>query len=697
MSSFSGRLRSLLLAVSVAAHAVPTASAQTTASDMHGVYTGTYVCSQRQMSLTLELESAAGRNGLAGTFTFSSPGGNPDAPLGAFRLAGTFDLPTRAIRMQPREWVKRAPLYQAVGLSGTWDPSTGTISGTISGPGCSKFQVTRDASATARLEKLAADRAARYDDAPTALAEARSPEEQCLVLGKWLSRFKREYPDLDVGRTVVDQFYVRAVNLFHDEHFTPVFGKRFDELPEQDRLQARHAIQRCSQSAEARDDRTMFGVVLRPFLPGIASFGAADVASMVAYRRTLRQQREKVMKELEVLSGAGAFNRATAIRDGELAEFEVLWPSEHRAVKEAVDAALAESAAPGLDAWVESVVQNATAAEGLARIDAALARLARGPGTAAAPTPRRPGPPRPAPPAASGPDAVIASASPEARERAEARLRKRASELVAEVAQKERAALESLGSGLPALQAGAAWHRRVAQVFQGRQNEPSVRSAQAAFEARRQQDLAASASQVLDRVNQVKTAQEVSSVLNTYLGVPGDRSNPAAEKVFAVADARRRALAAAEERQAEAARSVAGYCASVPADDTNGTGEPSSREMCLAIANLMDGVNDRYREIQRSCEQGGYRENPMLAVQCLGLCGATAGKCELSVRLVRFEKIECADARPTGQPGFNCDYVLRYTASSPNVQQALSTIAPAGSIVQSRFVKQGSAWIRMSK
>jgi hypothetical protein len=67
------------------------------------------------------------------------------------------------------------------------------------------------------------------------------------------------------------------------------------------------------------------------------------------------------------------------------------------------------------------------------------------------------------------------------------------------------------------------------------------------------------------------------------------------------------------------------------------------------------------------------------------------------VRLTRFEKIACADAAPTGQPGFNCDYVLRYAASSPNVQQALSSIAPAGSVVQHRFVKRGNTWIRMAK
>jgi hypothetical protein len=65
--------------------------------------------------------------------------------------------------------------------------------------------------------------------------------------------------------------------------------------------------------------------------------------------------------------------------------------------------------------------------------------------------------------------------------------------------------------------------------------------------------------------------------------------------------------------------------------------------------------------------------------------------------MTRFEKIGCADANPTGQTGFNCDYVLRYSASSANVQQALATVAPAGSVVQSRFVKRGAGWVRLLK
>jgi hypothetical protein len=674
--------------------------------DIRGVYTGSYVCSQRQISLQLSLEPGA-PGALAGVFTFYMPGGDAQKPVGAFRLAGSFDPQTRTLRMQPREWVKPAPMYIPVGLSGTLDASGTTIKGTIAGPGCTTFEVSRDAQATGQLAKAAADRASRYDNAPTSFAQARTPDEQCLVLGKWLSKLKREYPDADLQRSMVDQLYVRAANLFGDDDFVPVFGKRYDQFSEEDRQAPRQAIQYCSQSGDSREDRTMYGVVLvRAFLPGQrggpGSFTAGDVASMVAYRRTLRQQRLKLLAEVKGLPAADtSFARAASIRDSEMAAFEVLWPSEYRELKEAVDATMVEVATPGLDAWVNSVLEKASGVDGLKAITSALGRLSPSPpdprtaGREAAIARRTAGVPGGVANPASGADAVIAAASPQARQQAEAKLRARASALVAELVKPEAAKLEGFGTGLGALQAGTAWHRQFSAVFGEFQSEPSVRSAHQALDARRRQDRSAGAAEVLARVNAATTPEQVSAVLSTYLGVPGDQNDPAVSKVLAAASDRGRTLTASAERAAEAARSVSNFCQKLRADDREVAGEPSSRDMCLAVADVMDGVNDGYRDIQRSCEAGDYRNNPVRAMQCLGLCGATAGKCELSVQMTYFEKIGCADAKPTGRTGFNCDYVLRYSASSANVQQALATVAPAGSLVKSRFVRRGTGWVRL--
>ena len=198
------------------------------------------------------------------------------------------------------------------------------------------------------------------------------------MLGKWLSKFTREYADLDLQRTLADRLRDSAVNLFGDDDFVPVFGKRFEQLSEEELAGPRRAIQVCSQQGDSRDDRMMYGVVLvRPFSPGR---NRDDVAAMVEYRRTLRQLRPKLLAELQALApSAASLERASAIRDTELPTYEVLWPSEYRELKAAVDATFPKAASPSLLAWVDSVVNGASGLEGLNAITAALGRFEAAP------------------------------------------------------------------------------------------------------------------------------------------------------------------------------------------------------------------------------------------------------------------------------------------------------------------------------
>ena len=76
------------------------------------------------------------------------------------------------------------------------------------------------------------------------------------------------------------------------------------------------------------------------------------------------------------------------------------------------------------------------------------------------------------------------------------------------------------------------------------------------------------------------------------------------------------------------------------------------------------------------------------------MCGASGGTCDITVTLTRFQKWACAPA--TGQPGFNCDYVLGYRVSGLWMQQAMNSLAPNGAVINSRFVQRGGRWIRMA-
>jgi hypothetical protein len=648
-----------------------------------GVYVGSYTCSQRQFQLQLQLQ-ADGANALSGVWTFFYPGGEAANPLGAFRVVGTYDPQRNTFMLQHREWVKANPLFFPFGTSGTFDPASATMTGKLAAAGCSAFEARRDDAATAKAAQAAAQQASRYDNAPTALSQASTPAEQCLVLGKWFSRFRREYSKVNIQGSLVDQLYVQAANLFNDDDFVPVFGKRYEQLTERDRAVPRQAIAACRQTTD-REESTMYGVVLiRPFLPGSGgspgSFTAGDVAAMVAFRRSLRQKRLALLAELKQLTPSEqSLQRAQAIRDTELSEYEILWPSEYAELDAAANAAITRIATPVFESWIAATIKEASGYDGLTRISDALDLLI---GRANAQR--------------SNSRAVLAAAaSPASRQQAEAKLRARGTALATELIAPERARLASLGTGLAALQAGTVWHLRVAQGFARFEGEPPVRAAFQELQARRRPELAASATELTARVRAAKTSAELATIMASYLGVPSDRDEPAASGIFVAAGEKDRAFAAAAEKAEAEARAVTTFCKRIPPGPKPIPAEPSATDLCLAVADIMDAMNEEWRSIQTACARGDYRTDRILGVQCLGLCLGSFMTCHLSVQMIHFEKVACA--KPQGLAGFNCDYIMRWTASTASLNSAMGVVFPAGGHTRHRFIQRGDRWIRVDR
>ena len=124
------------------------------ASAPAGVYTGTYICGRIiGLQLTLQTDGST----VSGQFAFYEPKGSPSNPIGVFRVSGTFDAQTRAIKLQPGAWVKAAPQWTPAPLTGTLDAAAATIRGTIVVPSCTTFEVRKEG---ATVEQPAAPRAA---------------------------------------------------------------------------------------------------------------------------------------------------------------------------------------------------------------------------------------------------------------------------------------------------------------------------------------------------------------------------------------------------------------------------------------------------------------------------------------------------------------------------------------------------------
>ena len=101
---------------------------------------GHYWCAQGRTELTLVIEDIDG-NDVSAIFEFDYPGGGTTSTSpasGSYRMRGAFDMHTHALRLDPHRWVEQPDGYVMVGLVGTVSKS-GSISGTVKGPGCTTF------------------------------------------------------------------------------------------------------------------------------------------------------------------------------------------------------------------------------------------------------------------------------------------------------------------------------------------------------------------------------------------------------------------------------------------------------------------------------------------------------------------------------------------------------------------------------
>jgi hypothetical protein len=101
-------------------------------------FRGHYWCSQGRTELTLVIEDLDEAN-LTALFEFDYPGGVSNEPAsGSYRMRGSFDPQSLAVRLKGERWIEQPDGYVMVDLVGAMSKS-GSLSGSVSGPGCSTF------------------------------------------------------------------------------------------------------------------------------------------------------------------------------------------------------------------------------------------------------------------------------------------------------------------------------------------------------------------------------------------------------------------------------------------------------------------------------------------------------------------------------------------------------------------------------
>jgi TonB family protein len=658
-----------------------------------GVYVGEYVCGNRPMQFALTIVPT-GPTTLDGRFAFAPFGAPLDPPAGAYRLRGTWTPASGRIQFDVGTWEKNPGGYVAAALIGAYDRVSRTLSGQLVGPGCQPFKASFDASATERAVTAAAAVERALDAAPTAFRPIRNAPEQCVALAKWSARLEREYTDA-VERLTYDVLRDRALNLFDDESFVPVYGKPFDEMTPAERRAFAAARRECYRHPSlSREQQSLQMALDSAFAVDTArpgSFSGPDVASVVAYRRKLRAELGGLVQELERLTDGGdGLRQALAIQSERAPAYASLWPSERRTLTASLDRALARLAAPALERWADQQASGSGPAA-IASIAKALSVVtaAKAPPAAARAPVRTP---VPAPAAArnpADPALLVSLVGPEARERVATRLRERRTQLVADVAADARRALSTFGTGVAALRAGTRWYAELMLTVGASVADRAVVEAVGALEARRSGDIDAGAAALTNEIAKAGSGDQVRAIVAGALGVPSDRVHPRAAPVFDAASRRARQLDTAAAQAEREARSARNACANAATGDRKVAGEPSSRDLCLAIAAEVDELNDRFETMAARCKAGGFDGNPVLAVQCLSLCGGTRGTCDASVALTGARKVACEKA--AGRPGYSCDYSLEYRLGP----MVTSPLPAAGGIVNGIFVETPAGWIRM--
>lgn len=518
-----------------------------------GVYTGDYTCSSTLIPLRLTIV-AQPDGALTGDFAFRAPSGAPGGlKESVYSLKGQYTASSGAFRMTPDRWLTAGPIgYQMDGVEGVFDAGRDTLAGKISSASCGEFRLSRDVKASTKVRQQSSSAAEQMRNLrPGAIASGRQPES-CQAITVWSSRFRQEYPTQDVEHTPLD--LQQILNLFEDEYFTRFFGKPYDRMSERERLHTGRQMSDCFISQRYRASFTWETMLERPFTLPAGDFSASQVLAGVAERRRIRQNFQETVAKLSGLpANPDSFDQAIGWDKHGSQTYVILWPSELKAFREAVQDAKRRTAESALVARVTAAIGGASDSGAIAEIE----RLT----------------------AASG--ELFTFAGPDVAQREQARMAAALQQRLAALMPAEKKKVEAFGSGLAAVEHGAAWYSAFDSTYRRYFADPSVADVLARFTERREQDLRAASPQLKSAIASGRNEGDVNAVLARYIVAPdGARQNGAAI-VRAAAD-RRQALALERElaKFSERERKLMGpnNVVQVPARYS----PPTEREIALA-------------------------------------------------------------------------------------------------------------------
>ena len=113
--------------------------------------------------------------------------------------------------------------------------------------------------------------------------------------------------------------------------------------------------------------------------------------------------------------------------------------------------------------------------------------------------------------------------------------------------------------------------------------------------------------------------------------------------------------------------------------------------MYQALRAHFENVNDNLKDMKQRCQNRHYKDDPVMAMQCVVGALATGGTGNVQVKITRFEKIACAP--PGREAGYRCDYIMGMEMPGAMTTPSMQRMIGNGTRAQARFLQSSRGWM----
>jgi hypothetical protein len=348
-----------------------------------GQWEGVYFVYPQPMGMKVQLRSIGG-SAVEGELAFYPLNTHQRNILGTIRgkyvLKGKYDPLTQTFELSPNHWIEKPNrLVFATKLRGVLSEKRQEIAGFLVSrisqnfPAKTHFVMCRPQYAEERLTEPMI-KAVSNGGRGFGRFFGSSPSDEDLF--KWASMLKAEYPDMDLGHTVMGKLLGRSRNLFEDDHFSKYFGKTFDQMSPSDRA----AVVDRFRKANGHAGRSLIGSIFHSessdklkqyaFLEGafssIGTDSAAEITLSVLTHRVIRSWRDAMQDRMRFWPAkADVFKRLARIETAGKDRLITLWPSERKEFKKTLAAARRRLATPVLRMSANQAIASAQGYQGI--------------------------------------------------------------------------------------------------------------------------------------------------------------------------------------------------------------------------------------------------------------------------------------------------------------------------------------------